>query len=186
MAKTNQITIFAAFLKIIVMKIESNNLVRSLQGKGFCQQIEKEIASMLAGADLVPISEECVRSMLEGTHYFLHEVARPDEEPRLFIKRAFSKFLSNEFITQSQNLCLIMHVAEERRRRISKKEFEELNEFICDLTMGRASSLSINWGMKENPEVKNMEIFIIASEPEKQVTSTTSRQNVSLVKKGLL
>lgn len=173
------------------MKITSSNLARSLQGKGSCQQIEKEIASMLAGTDLVSISEECVRSRLKEAHCFLHEVARSDEEPRLFMKRVFSKFLCNEHITKSPNLCLIMHVAEERRRCISKKEFEELNEFICDLTMRRASSLSINWGIIENPEVKNMEIFIIASEPEKQVaeeqvTRRTSRPNVNLVKKGAL
>lgn len=162
------------------MNKAKNILARSLQGKGSCQQNEKEIASMLAGADLVPISEECVRSMLEGAHCLFHEAARTDEEPRLFMKRAFSKCLCNEHIKKSPNLCLIMHVAEERRRRISKKEFEELNEFICDLTMWRASSLSINWGIKESPKVKNMEIFIIASEPEEQVaeeqvTSMTSR-----------
>lgn len=173
------------------MKIISNNLARTLQGKGSCQQIEKEIASMLAGADLVSISEECVRSILKRVHYFLHEVAKPDEEPRLFMKRVFTKLLYNESNTQSQNLCLIMHIAE-RRQHISEKELEELNEFICDLTMRRTSCLSINWGIKANPEVKNMEIFIIASDPKMeevtagQVTSTALRQNVSLVKNGFL
>lgn len=172
------------------MKKERNILAHSLQGKGFCQQIEKEITSMLAGTDLVPISEECVRSMLEGAYYFLHEIARSDEEPKLFMKRVFSKLLSNEFITQSQNLCLIMHVSKERKRCISKKEFEELNEFICDLTLRRALCLSIDWGIKANLEVKNMEIFVIASDPKMeeakdgQLTSTALRQNVSLVKKG--
>lgn len=141
------------------------HLARSLQGKGFDQQREKEIASMLAGTDLVPISIECVRSILKRVHYFLHEVAKPDEEPRLFMKRAFRKLLCNESIIQSQNLCLIMHVAE-RRQHISEKEIEELNAFICNLTMRRISCLSINWGIKANPEVKNMEIFIIASEPQ--------------------
>lgn len=104
---------------------------------------------MLAGKDLVPVSNMLINGKLDGAYYFYHESAKSDENSCQFMNRVFNQFLCDEHITKAYQLCLIIHIPESRHS-LYIKEFEELNNFIYDFSTF-TSKLSINWGLKTIP-----------------------------------
>lgn len=121
-----------------------------------------KIKAMLAGKDLVPVSNKSVKSILKGTYDFYHESAKSEEDSCQFMNRVFNQFLCDENITRTHQLCLIIHIPESRHS-LYVKEFEELNNFIYDLSTF-SSKLSFNWGLKTNPLTQKMDINVLASE----------------------
>lgn len=132
------------------------------------EKVKKTIATLLAGAGIIPVPEKCLEELLVDEHFMFTEESEDGETEGEFMRRVFCKALRDRHIAQSTKQCMVIN-APVGHGKMNLDEIEQLSWYIKRWAI-KGTPYTMNWGLYEIPNSTKMSITIVANS---HVLSTT-------------
>lgn len=127
------------------------------------KKVKNQIATLLAGAGIIPVPERCLEELLGDEHFMFTEESEDGESEGEFMGRVFRKALWNKNIAQSTKQCMVIN-APVGHGKMNLDEIEQLSIYIKRWSI-KETPYSMNWGLYEIPDSTKMKITIVANSP---------------------
>ncbi len=127
------------------------------------KQVEKQIATLLAGTEIVPVPKESLEELLAGEHFMFTEESDEGESAGNFMRMVFDKALLDKSIVQSTMQCVVINVPV-GSREMGLDDIGQFSSYVERWSTG-GDSCTMNWGLYEIPNSTKMSITIVANLP---------------------
>lgn len=128
------------------------------------KKAEKQIATLLAGTEMVPVPKESLEELLAGEHVMFTDESEEGESAGSFMRRVFYKALLDKSIVQSTMQCVVINVPVGSREMGLDDIIGQFSSYVERWSTG-GDSCTMNWGLYEIPNSTKTSITIVANLP---------------------